>query len=201
MFSGIVQELGTINSLIRKSGGGARLTVRSTILGPDRGRGDSVAINGVCLTVVERDGDTLDFDLSDETLEVTNLGGLKEGISVNLEASLRIGDDLGGHFVSGHIDEVGSVIKREDQGDCSVFTISVSPDISRLIIHKGSISIDGISLTVARTRDREIEVVIIPHTLAVTTLGAASPGDRVNLEADMIGKYVAKLVPNSGFGD
>ncbi len=194
MFSGIVEELGTVDEIVPKEDGGAKLVLAAAELAPQAGLGDSVSINGCCLTVVGSDSHTLAFDLSAETLRVTNLGRLIVGDRINLELSLKMGDRIGGHFVSGHVDAVGKIISKTPEGDCTVFRVEVGGALTGLTIDRGSLTIDGISLTVTKVGPSEIEVVIIPHTAAVTTLGIKGPGDEVNLEADMIGKYVAKLL-------
>lgn len=197
MFSGIVEELGRVKAIDRKEGGGARMTVAAPVLGVEAGIGHSISVSGVCLTVEAIDGADLGFDLSEETLRVTALGGLGAGDSVNLELSLKVGDRIGGHFVSGHVDEVGEIVSRRDEGDCTVFQIKAGAGIRDLLVDRGSVTIDGISLTVTKVLPEAFEVVIIPHTAKMTTLGFKTVGDQVNLEADMIGKYVAKLVPRS----
>lgn len=158
------------------------------------GIGDSIAINGVCLTVVDLDAENFTFDLSAETLRVTDLGALEVGDRVNLEPALRVGETLGGHFVSGHVDAVGEIIDIKPEGDCFVYKLKVGEQVTGLVIDRGSIAIDGISLTVTKIDSQNVEVVIIPHTAEVTTLGFKGPGDKINVEIDMIGKYVAKLV-------
>ena len=194
MFSGIVEELGRIEKIEKKEGDGARITLSAPALGAECSIGDSISVNGVCLTVESIDGPSLGFDLSGETLRVTNLGRLNAGDAVNLELSLKLGDRLGGHFVSGHVDEVGEIISRRDEGDCSTFRIGAGPKILKLLVDRGSVAVDGISLTVTDVLPHEFELVIIPHTAKMTTLGFKAAGDQVNLEADLIGKYVAKLV-------
>jgi riboflavin synthase len=194
LFSGIIEELGKIKKSTPKTDGGSRLTVGAPELAVQAKIGDSVAVNGVCLTVVEPTEDSFGFDLSAETLRVTNLGRLEPGDPVNLELSLKIGDRLGGHFVSGHIDGVGEIVGKTAEGDCTVFRLRVGPELAGLLIDRGSVAVDGISWTVTKIAGDEIELVIIPHTAVMTTLGAKGPGDEVNLEADMIGKYVAKLL-------
>jgi len=194
VFSGIIEELGKVRELTPKAEGGARLSVGAPALAKECAVGDSVAVNGVCLTVVGAADGELAFDLSAETLRVTDLGELNPLDAINLELSLRVGERLGGHFVSGHIDEVGTIVSRHEEGDCAVFRISASVALLALIVERGSIAVDGISLTVTGLLSDAFEVVIIPHTAKMTTLGYKKPGDDVNLEADMIGKYVAKLV-------
>jgi riboflavin synthase len=194
LFSGIIEELGTVASLNRQPDGGGRLAIRGPKVIPGCGVGDSVAVNGVCLTVASMEDDTALFDLSEETLRVTDLGRLNAGDPVNLELSLKVGDRLGGHFVSGHVDAVGKILSRVDRADSSTFTISADEEFFKLMIDRGSIGVDGISLTLTKVAPGAFEVVIIPHTAKMTTLGFKRAGDPVNLELDMIGKYVAKLV-------
>ena len=198
MFSGIVEELAGIKEIEIKTDGGARLNVEAKVLGPDCSIGNSISVNGVCLTVESIDGANLGLDLSEETLRVTNLGKLGAGDVVNLELSLQLGERIGGHFVSGHVDEVGKIIEQRKEGDCTVFQISAGRVILDLLIDRGSITVDGISLTVTKILDRSFEFVIIPHTAKLTTLGVKKVGDQVNLEADMIGKYIAKILKNPG---
>lgn len=197
MFSGIVEELAKVRFQESKPEGGSRLVVESAILSPEASIGDSIAVNGICLTVTSVEKGELSFDISPETLRVTNLNQLGSGDVANLELSLQIGDRLGGHFVSGHIDDVGEIVDRRAEGDCSVFRIAANKDILNLLIDRGSISVDGISLTVTKIFEDAFEIVIIPHTANLTTLGTKSVGDKVNLESDMIGKYIARLMTTS----
>ena len=197
MFSGIVEELAKVSFQDGKPDGGSRLVVESAILSPEASIGDSIAVNGICLTVTSVEKGELSFDISPETLRVTNLNQLGSGDVANLELSLQIGDRLGGHFVSGHIDDVGEIVDRRSEGDCSVFRIAANKDILNLLIDRGSISVDGISLTVTKIFEDAFEIVIIPHTAKLTTLGTKSVGDKVNLESDMIGKYIARLMTTS----
>lgn len=198
MFSGIVEELAKIKEIEVKADGGARLSVEATLLSADCSIGNSISVNGVCLTVEAMNGVNLGLDLSEETLRVTNLGRLRAGDVVNLELSLQLGERIGGHFVSGHVDEVGKIIEQRTEGDCTVFQISAGTEILGLLINRGSITVDGISLTVTKILDESFEFVIIPHTAKLTTLGVKRIGDNVNLEADMIGKYIAKILKNPG---
>lgn len=188
MFTGIVEELGHV--LDRR---GARLVVgaRKALDGADLG--SSVAVNGVCLTVVDRGSETLGFDVGPETLAVSALGDLGVGDAVNLERPLRMGDFLGGHIVQGHVDGVGVVTSVERAADTSRIRVEwQDPRLAPYVIPKGSVAVDGVSLTVAALDEGAFEVMVIPHTLAVTTLGSARRGRRVNLEMDMIGKYVLR---------
>ena len=188
MFTGIVEELGRV--LDRR---GARLVIAAGKTLDSTDLGSSVAINGVCLTVVERGSDALAFDMGPETLAVTTLGDLAVGDPVNLERSLRMGDFLGGHIVQGHVDGIGLVTAVERAADTSRIRVEwQDPRLAPYLIAKGSVAVDGVSLTVAALDEGAFEVMVIPHTLAVTTLGATRRGRRVNLEMDMIGKYVLR---------
>ncbi len=193
MFTGIVEELGRIRSIAPNSGG-ARLTIDAmTVLG-DATIGASIAVNGCCLTVVEIGDGHWSADAVVETLERTNLGDFAVGDPVNLERPLRLADRLGGHLVQGHVDATGRVRSRAVQPDGSELVRFEAPaEVLRYVVHKGSITVDGTSLTVARLHDDGFSIAVIPHTLAVTTLGARTPGTRVNLEVDLIAKYVERL--------
>jgi len=190
MFTGIVEELGAVRSF-----GEGRLVVGCPLVATDSALGASVAVNGTCLTVVERDGDTLAFDLSGETLDRTALGSVRAGDRVNLERPVTLAARLGGHLVQGHVDGVGRVVgvDRSPDGGATL-TVRIPEELETLVVQKGSITIDGISLTVAAIDGPELRIAVIPHTIAVTTLGAAGVGDRVNIEVDMIGRYVARLM-------
>ncbi|HVK14178.1 MAG TPA: riboflavin synthase [Gemmataceae bacterium] len=192
MFTGLVESLGTIVQA-SDTGAGRRLTVRDAI-GPGLAVGESVAVNGACLTVVAVDGDAFDFEVGPETLLKTNLGRLVGGDRVNLERSLKVGDRLGGHFVQGHVDAVGSIDRRDRNGDWEDVWFKCPAELTRLMVPKGSIAVDGISLTLVNVESERFSVMLIPHTQAVTTLGFKRPGDPVNLEADMLAKHVAKLL-------
>jgi riboflavin synthase len=194
MFTGIVEELGTVRAL-----DGARLVVGCPLVATDSPIGASVAVNGTCLTVVERTDGTLAFDLSGETLDRTTLGSVHAGSSVNLERPVSLAARLGGHLVQGHVDGVGQVaaIARDPDG-AATLTIHIPGELEPLVVQKGSIAIDGVSLTVAALDGPEVQIALIPHTLAATTLGAAAVGDLVNIEVDMIGRYVAHLMERSG---
>ena len=190
MFTGIVEERGEVRAMA-----GHRLTVACRVVPTDSDIGASISVNGVCLTVVGNDGASLAFDLSDETIDRTSLRRLAEGHAVNLERPVTLAARLGGHIVQGHVDGVGEVQSVEPGADGgSVIRFLVPDDLMRYVIEKGSISIDGISLTVATLYPDGVSVAVIPHTLAVTTLGEAAPGDPVNLEVDMIAKYLERLM-------
>jgi len=188
MFTGLVSHLGTIGSL-----DGGRIVV-STPLGADLGEGDSVAVNGVCLTATGVRPDGFTADVMEETLRRTALGSLGPGAPVNLELPLRAADRLGGHFVQGHVDGVGTVASLEDEGFARLVEIEADPGLMRYVVEKGSIAVDGVSLTVASLGEGTFGVSLIPETLERTTLGRASPGDSVNLEVDVLAKYVERLV-------
>lgn len=193
MFTGIIVEMGSVVSLARKEAG-ATLTVSADVVAKDAAVGDSIAISGACLTVVSRKGKILSFDLSDETLRSTNLGALRPGERVNLESSMRSDGKLGGHFVTGHVDAVGRIRSKTIIGDAIKIVIEAPEKVTRLLVEKGSIAVDGISLTVVDVSEETFSIVIIPHTAKVTTIGMKGAGDTVNLESDIIGKYVARFL-------
>jgi riboflavin synthase len=193
MFTGIVEETGRITDFTP----GAKawnLQVEARIALENLAMGDSIAVNGCCLTVARFDAKHLWFDVLEETRRLTNFKNLGVGAPVNLERSLRFDGKVGGHFVSGHIDGVGAIEVLEQRGNDIFLTVRAAPGSGRYLIHKGSIAIDGISLTVAETEDDRLSVWLIPHTLAVTNLGSKKVGDEVNLEFDLLGKYVEKLL-------
>ena len=194
MFTGIVEELGRVRA-ITHADGGARLEISCTEVIDDAAIGDSIAVNGCCLTVVELGDDSWAADAQIETLDRTTLGGLAPGDPVNLERPLRLGDRLGGHLVLGHVDGVGEVVNVEPQADgSSRVTVRAPAELAPYLVEKGSVTVDGVSLTITTVEDAEFGVALIPHTLAVTTLGVRNAGDRVNLEADMIAKHVERLL-------
>jgi riboflavin synthase len=184
MFTGLIREVGVVESF-----DGGRLTIAAPATARDAQLGDSVAIAGVCLTVVAADGDRLSFDTVPETLSRTSLGRLQPGGPVNVEPALRAGDAMGGHYVQGHVDGVGTV--RALGG---LVWFDAPADLLRYVAEKGSIAVEGTSLTVAATDDEGFAVALIPHTLAATTLGRLRPGDEVNLETDVLAKYVERLL-------
>jgi riboflavin synthase len=192
MFSGIVETTGTVESL-RPVPGGIELLVRAPFDRAGVKEGDSVAVNGCCLTIEKIRGKVLQFGVLKETWRLTNLQFTKVGDRVNLERALRIGDRLGGHFVNGHIDGVGKILRWEKIGKDYVLEISVPSDILRYIVFKGSVAVDGISLTVAAVRRSSFDIWIIPHTRSVTVLSDRRVGDAVNMETDIVGKYVERF--------
>jgi len=197
MFTGIIEELGVVKAL-KKGADSAAIHVKATVVTSDVKLGDSIAVNGVCLTVVEFSGGVFAAEVMAETLRMTNLGELKPGDRVNLERALSPSGRLGGHIVSGHIDGVGKIksVVREDIAQ--VFTVEAPEGIMRYVIKKGSIAVDGISLTVSDMDEGSFKISIIPHTAAQTTLGSKKTGDRVNLESDVIAKYIERLIPGPG---
>ena len=199
MFTGIIEEMGVVKEVGKTLQGSGVTILAKTVLNGLK-VGDSVTVNGVCLTVVGCDGTEMKADISPETLTVTTLGTLKAGGPVNLERAMRLGDRLGGHLVTGHVDSVGTIRSRVQEGDAIQVVIEASRDILRYCVPKGSITVDGISLTVNDVTDRWFRVTIIPHTAKVTTLGIKQVGDAVNLETDLIGRYVERLFPGHQAG-
>ena len=193
MFTGIVREQGTVTDL---DGGieSLALTIEAPVTAPTIELGDSVSINGVCLTAESVSPTALVFRAIPETLSRTTLGRLEVGATVNLEPALRAGEPLGGHLVQGHVDGVGTVRTTEPEGDGRRLTIDVDESLLRYCVEKGSITVEGVSLTVASLDERGFSLALIPHTLAVTTLGSLAPGDQVNLEVDVLAKYVERLL-------
>ncbi len=193
MFTGLVSDLGTVERISPRQGG-ARIALRpSALRAEELELGESVCCSGACLTVTERGPGLLAFDAVPETLARTTLGSWRPGDRVNLERALRLSDRLGGHLVSGHVDAVGEVLARAPEGQGARLTLSLPAAIAPLVAEKGSVAIDGVSLTVARAGRDRFEVALIPETLTRTTLGAAAPGTRVNLEADVVARHVARL--------
>ena len=194
MFTGIVEEKGRVTAFA-PSAAAWRLEVAAQVATNGVALGDSIAVNGCCLTVVEFTGHSLVFDLLEETRRLTNFSALGPDASVNLERSLRFDGKIGGHFVTGHVDGLGEVKVFEARGKDHYLRVAVPPGMGRYLIVKGSIAIDGISLTVAEVEEDSFAVWLIPHTLAVTSLGDRRVGEKVNLEFDLLGKYVEKLLP------
>jgi riboflavin synthase len=193
MFSGIVEALGTVVEL-KSEPPGCWLIVREPKIAADTRVADSISVNGCCLTVVDRRDDTFAFQAGPETLARTNLGDLKPGSRVNLERALAVGDRLGGHFVSGHIDGVGTLLQRDDSGEWATFWFAVPRELAVQMATKGSIAIDGVSLTIVDSEPDRFSIALIPYTLNVTTLGSLQHGGKVNLETDLLAKYVQRLV-------
>ena len=193
MFTGIVEELGTIAG-VEDQGDAIRLTIHADHVLADAGLGDSISVNGCCLTVAERDGDTWTADVMQETLDKTSLAGVRPGDRVNLERAVTPTTRLGGHIVQGHVDGVGTIAGRTPSEHWEVVDVSMPPGLARYLVDKGSITVDGVSLTVVEARDDGFTVSLIPETLARTTLGRRQVGDRVNLEVDVLAKHVEKLL-------
>jgi len=193
MFTGIIEEMGSVKAL-RRSGESARISISAAAVLDGTALGDSIAVNGVCLTVVEMSADGFSADVAAETLRVTNLGELTAGSKVNLERALQLSARIGGHLVSGHVDAVGRVRAKREEGNGWRLLFDAPEPVLRYVIKKGSIAIDGVSLTVADVDDAGFSVAMIPHTAKLTTLGYKSAGATVNLESDIIGKYVERLL-------
>lgn len=193
MFTGIVEDRGKILRADAR-GQGKRLMVRVPAYLTDLHLGDSINVNGTCLTVVEKTGDSVAVDVSSETLEKTTFREVREGDEVNLERAMKLSDRLGGHLVTGHVDGVGTLVERRSERDFVHLRIQIPKSVSRYVVTKGSIAIDGISLTVNACGRDEIEITLIPYTLEKTTLIGKRMGDRLNLETDILGKYVEKLM-------
>lgn len=193
MFTGIVEEVGTVNAVVNTgSSSGVRINAKTVLEGTKTG--DSIAVNGVCLTVTKMGSGWFEADVMNETLRRSSLGSLSQGSPVDLERAMAAGGRFGGHIVSGHIDGTGSIVSMKNDGIAVWITIAADSRILRYIVEKGSVAIDGISLTVAKVTDKDFCVSVIPHTLKNTVLGFKKAGDTVNLENDIIGKYVEKLM-------
>ena len=190
MFTGIIKELGEV-AAVESSPDGMRLRIRAE-LAAELGEGDSVAVDGACLTATSVTGDAFDADVMHQTLERTTLGGLEPGSRVNLELPLRASDRLGGHVVQGHVDGTGTVAEISDDGFAKRLRIELPEELLPYVVERGSIAIQGISLTIAALTDDAVEVSLIPETLERTTLGAAEPGDRLNVECDVLARYVRR---------
>jgi riboflavin synthase len=194
MFTGLIREVATVTA-VDGGAAGVRLTIEAPETSRDALVGDSVAISGVCLTVVAVDDALLSFDAVPETLERSSLGRLARGARVNVEPALRAGEPLGGHYVQGHVDGVGTVRSIDPEGNGKRIWFDAPAELLRYVVEKGSVSVEGTSLTVAGLDDEGFAVALIPHTLAATTLGDLESGDAVNLEADVLAKYVERLLP------
>lgn len=197
MFTGIVETVGRVG-LVEERGALVRFVLEAPSVVAGTRPGDSVAVNGACLTVVEVGAETLAFEAVRETLGRTSLGGLVPGARVNLERALRADGRLDGHFVQGHVDGAGSVERIERAGEDVRLFVRCAPELAELLVEKGSVAVDGVSLTVVGVRRDGFDVALIPHTLEVTTLGQRRPGDPVNLEADVLGKYVKRYLERLG---
>ncbi len=193
MFTGIIEELGTVEA-IEDQGDAVRLSVRGPLVVSDAGEGDSIAVNGCCLTVTTYDGEVFTADVMRETLDKTSLGDFRPGTRVNLERAVTAEKRLGGHIVQGHVDGTGTIRSRTPSEHWEVVEIGLPDGMDRYLVDKGSITVDGVSLTVVTATDDSFTVSLIPETLARTTLGIKQPGDVVNLEVDVIAKHVEKLV-------
>jgi riboflavin synthase len=193
MFTGLIEALGTVQR-VETEGAGRRLILSAPTLATEMNVGDSLAVNGACLTVVERSGDQLHFQAGPETLRWTNLGELKPGDPINLERPLTATDRLDGHFVQGHVDGLGRIDQRIRHGDWELVWFSCPPELSAQMVSKGSVAVDGISLTVVDVAADRFSVALIPHTLTHTTLGRKKAGDSVNIETDILAKYVHKYL-------
>lgn len=193
MFTGIIEEVGTVKE-VKRSGNNSFIRIQAKKVLEDVHIGDSIAVNGVCLTVTNADSDIFQADVMNETLERSSLKSLQQGSIVNLERAMSAGGRFGGHIVSGHIDGTGIITDIKKDGIAVWYTISAKPSIMRYIVEKGSVAIDGISLTVAKVTDKDFSVSVIPHTAEQTVLSSKGKGDTVNLENDIIGKYVEKLM-------
>jgi riboflavin synthase len=197
VFTGIVEELGEVTA-VENLGDAARFRLRGPVVTEGAKHGDSIAVNGVCLTVVEHEGDEFTADVMAETLNRSSLGVLAVGSHVNLERPMALGARLGGHIVQGHVDGTGRVLERKPSENWEIVKISLPADLTRYVVEKGSITVDGISLTVVDAGPDYFTVSLIPTTLDLTTLGLKQPGDPVNLEVDVIAKYVERLMASQG---
>ncbi|WHZ29080.1 MAG: Riboflavin synthase eubacterial/eukaryotic [Nitrospira sp.] len=197
MFTGIIEEMGAI-TVLRKTLAGTKLTILASTVMDDLKIGDSVSVDGICLTVVSRSERDFSVEVSPETLSVTTLGNFAVGLPVNLERAMRLNERIGGHLVAGHVDGVGVIRSRHQDSNAIVFTIGAPPEILRYCVAKGSITVDGISLTINDVSEKGFSVAIIPHTAKATTIGLKQVNDPVNLESDLIGKYVERLLQERG---
>ena len=198
MFTGIITAIGTLESLDHKSDGGSRVKIKTPWDCDKIDLGASIACNGVCLTVVERDGDCFSVDVSEESLAVTSLKTLSQGSSINLERALAMGDELGGNIVSGHVDGLAEIIDIYKDGDSYRVRLSAPEHLAPMIAPKGSVALNGISLTVNEVDDCIFGIMVIPHTWTHTTLGESKIGDKINLEVDMLARYVARIMSFKG---
>jgi riboflavin synthase len=199
MFTGIVREQGRVLAAERNGHGGSlRLRIAAPRTAPEAHVGDSIAVSGCCLTAVDAANGELEFEAVPESLARTTLGGLAEGLAVNLEPALKAGEPLGGHYVQGHVDGVAPVRSFEPEGDGARLRLDLPRELLRYCVEKGSIAVDGVSLTIAAIDDEGVAIALVPHTLEVTTLSSLRPGDRVNIEVDLLAKYVERLAAPGG---
>ncbi|RMH31514.1 MAG: riboflavin synthase [Nitrospirae bacterium] len=197
MFSGIVEEMGAIKS-VEKGLAGARMSILASKVLEDLAIGESISVSGICLTVIDLGEQEFSVDVSSETLKKTTLEKAAPGTPVNLERAMRLNERIGGHLVTGHVDGIGMIRRREQDGNAIHITIEAQEDLLRYCVQKGSITVDGISLTINTVSDKSFTVTIIPHTAKATTMGVKQIGDLVNLETDLVGKYVERLLQSSG---
>lgn len=196
MFTGLVEELGRVGS-IDLSSDGARISIQASLVTSDISNGDSIAVNGVCLTALNVTGSSFVADVSPETLDRTTIGNLAVGSRVNLERALLPTTRLGGHIMQGHVDGRGTFISAESQGDFWTVKIGFADEFARYLVHKGSVAVEGISLTIAALNQNDFDIAVIPKTWEMTNLSTLQPGDTVNLEADIIAKYVERMMQNT----
>jgi riboflavin synthase len=194
MFTGIVEELGEVVRLVDAGGDSAVIAVRGPVVTSDARHGDSISVNGVCLTVIDNEDGVFTADVMGETLRRSSLGALRVGSQVNLERAATVGSRLGGHLVQGHVDGVGAILERTPGSEWEVLRFSLPPHLARYVVEKGSITVDGVSLTVMAVDDESFSVGLIPTTLKLAVRGSKSAGDPVNLEVDVIAKYVEKML-------
>ena len=199
MFTGIIEEMGVIQDLQQGRRSARLLVLAKSVLG-DLNTGDSISVNGVCLTVTGIQDSEFSADVSPETLAVTTMGSLKVGDAVNLERAMRLDSRLGGHLVTGHIDGVGIIRNRRQNEDALVLGVEIPSELSRYCIRKGSIALDGVSMTLNQVGDKEVQIAVIPHTAKTTTLGLKGIGTTVNVECDLIGKHLERLLLERGSG-
>ena len=197
MFSGIVEEMGAVKS-VEKGLAGAHMSILASTVLQDLKIGESVSVSGTCLTVTSIETQDFSIDVSSETLNLTTIGSVTAGAPVNLERAMKLNERIGGHLVTGHVDGIGLLRRREQDGNAIQMTFEAPEDILRYCVQKGSITVDGISLTINEVSEKSFTVAIIPHTATVTTMGLKQVGDSVNLETDLIGKYVERLLQSSG---
>lgn len=199
MFTGIIEELGEVTAW-QPAGDAARITVRAPLAVSDAAHGDSISVSGVCLTVVEQGPDWFTADVMAESIAMSTLGGIAAGTRVNIERAAQVGDRLGGHIVQGHIDGTAELLSVTDGSAWRVLRFSLNPDVAPLVARKGSIAVDGVSLTVSAVSHDWFEVSLIPETLTATTLGLKSPGDHVNIETDILARHILRLAEFSTTG-